>query len=342
MRKNSTVINALYGIVVALILAVISIMITNVLPNGYVGASVMAMLIGMVLHPLVKKLLPSFTGIDLVAKRLLKVSIVLMGGSLSLTQVVEVGKFSLIVMVFTLATAFIFGNLIGKWFNMDWKLSNLISVGTGVCGGSAIAAVSPIIKAKDEDIAYALSTTFIFDILMVILFPIAGQFFGMTDLGFGLWAGTAINDTSSVVAASYAFSEVAGNYAVIVKLTRTLAIVPIVFIYSIVNQRIEQKTHYVDGNSDATFKLTRVIPWFILFFLIMVILRSVGVISAEFGSTLSSISKFFMVMSLGAIGLRTNFKSVAQSGILPMVHGFIISMLVVIVSFVIQMMLGQV
>lgn len=342
MRTNSAFLNSLYGVLITLVLAIISRFIADLIPNGYIGASVLAMLIGMALHPIVKRMLSSFVGIDFVAKKLLKLSIILMGASLSLTQVVEVGKFSLIVMVFTLATAFGFGNLIGKWFKMDWKLSNLISVGTGVCGGSAIAAVSPTINAKDEDIAYALSTTFIFDVVMVILFPIAGRFFEMTDLGFGLWAGTAINDTSSVVAASYAFSEIAGNYAVIVKLTRTLAIIPIVIIYSVINQRVEYTNNTVQDGASNKLNLTNVFPWFILFFLFMVVLRSTGFVSADMGSSLSTISKFFMVMSLGAIGLRTNFKAVAQNGFLPMVHGFIISILVVVVSFVIQVMLGQV
>lgn len=169
-----------------------------------------------------------------------------------------------------------------------------------------------------------------------------GRYFQMSDLGFGLWAGTAVNDTSSVVAASYAFSEAAGNYAVIVKLTRTLSIVPIVIIYSIINQRLEAKEAEGNYHNQTKPSLTSIFPWFILFFLGMVVLRSFGFITPDSASSLSTLSKFIMVMSLGAIGLRTNFKAVAQNGILPMVHGFIISTIVVIVSFVVQLYLGQV
>ncbi|XJS09706.1 YeiH family protein [Aerococcaceae bacterium WGS1372] len=342
MKENKKLVNFSYGMILTIGLALVSFFIVSLLPNGYISASVIAMLIGMVLHPLVKAQLPTFSGIDFVAKKLLKFSIILMGATLSLNQVLSVGRISLIVMLFTLAAAFGFGNLFGKWFNMDWKLSNLISVGTGVCGGSAIAAVSPTINAKDEDVAYALSATFIFDILMVILFPIMGRYFGMSDLGFGLWSGTAINDTSSVVAASYAFSEAAGNYAVIVKLTRTLSIVPIVMIFSIVNMRIEAKSYQGPMISRAKPSLLTIFPWFILYFLAMVLLRSVGFISEDFAANLSTISKFLMVMSLGAIGLRTNFKAVAKSGFLPMLHGLIISTIVVVVSFAVQIFLEQV
>lgn len=342
MQEKSNLVYFIYGIILTVVLAVVSNFIATLIPNGYISASVLAMIIGMVLHPMVKSYLPTFRGIDFVAKKLLKFSIILMGATLSLNQVLSVGKFSLIVMVFTLASAFGFGNLFGKWFKMDWKLSNLISVGTGVCGGSAIAAVSPTIKAKDEDVAYALSATFIFDIIMVIVFPLLGRYFGMSDLGFGLWSGTAINDTSSVVAASYAFSEAAGNYAVIVKLTRTLSIIPIVMIYSIINMRLEAKAQQGVTEGQSKPSLTTIFPWFILFFLGMVVLRSAGLISADIASNLSTISKFMMVMSLGAIGLRTNFKAVANSGILPMVHGFLISTIVVIVSFAVQVYLGQV
>lgn len=342
MQDKSSLMNSIYGIILTIILAYASNFIAGFFPSGYISSSVLAMIIGMILHPYIKKVLPSFKGIDFVAKKMLKFSIVLMGATLSLDQVFNVGRYSLLVMVFTLAATFGFGNLFGRLFNMNWKLSNLISVGTGVCGGSAIAAVSPTIKAKDEDVAYALSTTFIFDIIMVIIFPLMGRYFQMSDLGFGLWAGTAVNDTSSVVAASYAFSEAAGNYAVIVKLTRTLSIVPIVIIYSIINQRLEAKEAEGNYHNQTKPSLTSIFPWFILFFLGMVVLRSFGFITPDSASSLSTLSKFIMVMSLGAIGLRTNFKAVAQNRILPMVHGFIISTIVVIVSFVVQLYLGQV
>ena len=125
-------------------------------------------------------------------------------------------------------TCFGLGYVIGKALGLDWKTSSLINAGTGICGGSAIAAIAPVIEATDMDIAYGMSATFLFDTIMVVVFPLLGRAMGLSDAAFGLWAGTAVNDTSSVVATGYAFSEAAGDFATMVKLTRTLAIIPTV------------------------------------------------------------------------------------------------------------------
>ena len=349
-----------FGIILTVIIAIFSTFIGELIPQKVVGAGVFALLIGMLVNPVSSKYDFFKSGISFVSKRILRTAIVFMGLTLSFSQVLNVGKYSLIVMFFTLTTAFGGGYLIGKMFGMNWKLSGLISAGTGICGGSAIAAIAPVIEAEDRDIAYAISATFIFDVLMVILFPIAGKFFGMSDLGYGLWAGTAVNDTSSVVAAGYAFSDAAGSFAVIVKLTRTLSIIPTVLIFSIINQRLRTKNDAKialndsknaknepkinenrSKNAKKNINFKQLFPYFILIFLIMVLIKSTGFIPNEICDIISKISKFLMVMSLGAIGLKTNFKEVAHSGFKPMIHGFLISSLVVVISFLVQMFLGQ-
>ncbi|NMA84983.1 MAG: YeiH family putative sulfate export transporter [Epulopiscium sp.] len=344
MKKNGI------GVGVTIFLAYVSVIVSSFVPYGLISAGVFALLIGMLFNPIVIKY-PAFEkGLSFTSKKILRLAIISMGVGLSFEQVVEVGGVSLIVMSFTLFTAFGGGYLFGKLFKMDWKLSNLIAAGTGICGGSAIAAIAPVIDAEESDIAYAISATFIFDIIMVVLFPIMGRYFHMTDLGYGLWTGTAVNDTSSVVAAGYAFSDAAGQFSVIVKLTRTLSIVPIVLIFSYINERLirkegkkswgGEKEYVVDHKKKVDIK--KIFPWFILMFLGMVALKSTGVISDGISQYVSTLSKFFMVMSLGAIGLRTNFTKLAKSGIAPMIHGFIISALVVIVSFAVQVLIGQV
>ena len=334
------------GILFTVILAVVSMLISKLIPYGLISGSVFALLIGMTLNPIVSKYDLLEDGLAFTSKKILRLGIILMGATLSFSQVFQVGKFSLFVMVFTLITAFGGGYLLGKAFNMNWKLSGLISAGTGICGGSAVAAIAPVIDAEDSDIAYAISATFIFDIVMVIIFPIMGRYFGMTDLGYGLWTGTAVNDTSSVVAAGYAFSDAAGNFSVIVKLTRTLSIIPVVLIFSFINERLSRKAKLNNNGSISThhekIDLKKIFPWFILFFLGMVLIKSTGIISDNMSTSISSISKFLMVMSLGAIGLKTNFSKLSKSGFAPMVHGFIISALVVIVSFLVQLSIGQI
>jgi uncharacterized integral membrane protein (TIGR00698 family) len=321
------------GLLLTFLIAYVSRFLSNLLPIHLIGAGVIALFIGMLLNPWSSSKEGFHTGIIFTSKKVLRFAIILMGISLSFHQVLEVGRFSLIVMVFTLFAAFFGGYVLGKLLGLDWKLSGLISSGTGICGGSAIAAVAPVIGAKDQFIAYAISATFIFDVFMVVLFPLMGQAMNLSDLGFGLWTGTAINDTSSVVAAGYAFSEIAGNYAVIVKLTRTLAIIPVVLIFSVIARK--NKTH------SSSVHISEIFPWFILLFLAMVGLNSTGWIPAVVGDALSTLGRFFMVMALGAIGLKTNFKELSKSGIKPLIHGITISTLVVVVSLLVQYFLGS-
>lgn len=340
------------GIIITLILAVVSNYISGMIPMHLISAGVFAMIIGMFFHKFVVKNSDIGDGLQFVAKKVLKLSIILMGFTLSFSQVFYVGKYSVIVMIFTLIAAFGGGYLLGKLFKMDWKLSGLISAGTGICGGTAIAAIAPTIEAEDKFVAYAISATFIFDIVMVILFPIMGRELGMSDLGFGLWAGTAINDTSSVVAAGYAFSDLAGIFATVVKLTRSLSIIPVVLIFGYIHQR--EKLRMNNSSSEKVkVSIKSIFPWFIIFFLLMVLVRSLcdAFLVGQYFTTemiqnmsksISNISKFLMVMALGAIGLLTDFKKVMKSGFKPMLHGFIISALVVIVAYVVQLMIGQV
>lgn len=332
------------GILLTIILSYIAIFISLFVPKGLISPGVFSLLIGMTLNPFVSKYDTLNKGVKFTSKIVLKIAIILMGATLSFTQVLQVGKYSLFVMMFTLTAAFGGGYYLGKLFKINWKLSSLISAGTGICGGSAIAAIAPTIEAETKDIAYSISATFLFDIIMVVLFPIAGKYFAMSDLGFGLWAGTAVNDTSSVVASGYAFSDAAGNFALIVKLTRTLSIVPIVLIFSYINEKIKSRKDIGDGAVEKKDKvdIKKIFPWFIIFFLGMVSVRSMGFISDGLSFSISALSKFCMIMALGAIGFNTNFKEVSKSGFLPMVHGFLISLLVVVVSFVVQMMMGQI
>ena len=166
----------------------------------FIGASVIAMFIGMIVNAFYKPNSVTAPGIKFTSKKILKFAIILLGASLNIRTVLTVGRFSLTVMVFTLATCFGLGALIGKALGLNWKTSSLINAGTGICGGSAIAAIAPVIEATDMDIAYGLSATFLFDTVMIVVFPILGHWMGLSDAAFGLWAGTAVNDTSSVVA----------------------------------------------------------------------------------------------------------------------------------------------
>ena len=302
----------------------------------FIGASVIAMFIGMIVNAFYKPNSVTAPGIKFTSKKILKFAIILLGASLNIRTVLTVGRFSLTVMVFTLATCFGLGALIGKALGLNWKTSSLINAGTGICGGSAIAAIAPVIEATDMDIAYGMSATFLFDTIMVVVFPLLGRAMSLSDAAFGLWAGTAVNDTSSVVATGYAFSD----FATMVKLTRTLAIIPTVLVFAAISVHLKKKAAAQSGDHGVKLNMKSVFPWFILGFLAMSILCSVGVIPAGLAATLKSISKFLMVAALAAIGLNTNFAALCKSGAKPMLHGFIISLLVVLVAIAVEYVLG--
>lgn len=305
-----------------------------------IGASVIALFIGMVINRFFKPNAVTSPGIRFTSKKVLKLAIILLGASLNIMTVLKVGRFSLTVMLFTLATCFGVGYFIGKALGLNWKMSNLISAGTGICGGSAIAAIAPVIDATDVDVAYGMSATFLFDMAMIVLFPILGRWLGLSDAAYGLWAGTAVNDTSSVVAAGYAFSEQAGDFATMVKLTRTLAIIPITLVLALWRTH-KAKTEQSRGGE--AFSLKRAFPMFILYFvlasIITTVCTTVGVPAGVF-TPLKTLSKFFIVMAMAAIGMNTNIVKLVKTGGKPIFMGFCCWVAIACVSIAMQHLLG--
>lgn len=331
------------GFLLAIILAAVAEFLESLLPIHLIGASVIAIFLGMLINHFFAPSAKIKPGLTFTSKKILKFAIILLGASLSIGTILQVGRMSLIVMFFTLLTCFGGGYFIGKALGLNWKLSNLISAGTGICGGSAIAAIAPAIDAEDTDIAYAMSATFLFDMAMILLFPLMGTALGLSDMAYGLWTGTAVNDTSSVVATGYAFSEAAGDFATMVKLTRTLSIIPTVIIFALVEVRLKKKaalTAKDDANIRAKVSFLHLFPWFILGFLALALINSFGYIPEYLSQTVKELSKFLMVAALAAIGLNTSFREMKKSGIRPMIHGFIISALVVIVAIGVEWFMG--
>lgn len=329
------------GLGASLLIAAVAKIIEGLFPIHLIGASVIALFIGMIINSFCQPTILK-SGLKFTSKKILKFAIILLGASLSIGTVLTIGKMSLTVMFFTLLTCFGGGYIVGKMLKLNWKISNLISAGTGICGGSAIAAIAPVIDAEDNDIAYAMSATFLFDMVMILLFPILGHWMGLSDMAYGLWAGTAVNDTSSVVAAGFAYSEAAGDFATMVKLTRTLSIIPVVVIFSLVNIRLKKKAAATMeiGTERIKINIASLFPWFIVAFIVLAVINSFGVIPTVVSSGAKELSKFLMVAALAAIGLNTSFKEMRKSGIAPMVHGFIISSLVVVVAFVVEYFMG--
>ncbi len=275
-------------------------------------------------------------GVKFTSKKLLQYSIILLGFEMNLFNVIAVGGQSLFVMLFTLSAAFLTAVFMGKALKIPGKMTTLIGVGTSICGGSAIAATAPVIRAEDDDVAHAISTIFLFNIIAVFIFPAAGHLLGMSDAGFGMWAGTAINDTSSVVAAAAAWSSAAGNnaalaFATIVKLTRTLMIVPITLVLAIYTAKKAKETAGAE-----TFNFAKVFPWFVLGFVAAAIANTFAGIPAPISHELVTIGKFVIVMAMAAIGLNTNLKKLVTNGFRPIFLGLCCWSAVAGVSLLIQ------
>ncbi|MGN1421917.1 MAG: YeiH family protein [Oscillospiraceae bacterium] len=342
MEYVKKAVGLLPGFALALAIAAAARLTESLLPIHLIGASVIALFFGMILNHFLKRHTAFAPGVKFTSGKILKLAIILLGASLDIRVVLDVGKLSLYVMLFTLLTCFGGGYFVGRALGINRKLSNLISAGTGICGGSAIAAIAPVIDADDSDIAYAMSATFLFDMAMIVLFPVIGGAMGLSDMAYGLWAGTAVNDTSSVVAAGYAYSEAAGDFAMMVKLTRTLSIIPTVVVFALISAHIKRREAGASAEAVQKVRLAGIFPWFILGFLALTVINSLGFIPAAASSFMKEASRFLMVAALAAIGLGTSFGEMRKSGFAPMLHGFIISALVVIVAIAVEFFMGLV
>ena len=328
----------LLGVAICFAVAGISVFLEELIPGGLLGASIIALFMGTIInsffHPAWMKPALKFT-----SKRVLKAAIVLLGASLSVGTIMSVGKMTFFVMIFTFAMCFGAGYFIRKLFGLNWKLSNLISAGTGICGGSAVAAIAPVIDADDKDIAFAMSSTFLFDMVMIALYPLMGKALGMTDIAYGIWAGTSVNDTASVVASGYAFSEAAGDFATMVKLTRTIAIIPTVLVFAWIGIRMKKKEMQATGDGKKV-NMMQIIPWFIGGFLLLAVLNSIGCIPVAVAGGIKSTSKFLMVTALAAIGLNTSLLDFKKAGLKPMFYGITIDTLVTLTALVVIWCMG--
>ena len=327
----------LLGVAICFAVAAVSVLLEEVIPGGLLGASIIALFMGTILnsffHPKWIKPALKFT-----SKRILKLAIILLGASLSMATVVSVGGQTFFVMIFTFAMCFGGGYFVRKLFGLNWKLGNLIAAGTGICGGSAVAAIAPVIDADDKDIAFAMSSTFLFDMVMIALYPLMGKALGMNDIAYGIWAGTSVNDTASVVASGYAFSEAAGDFATMVKLTRTIAIIPTVLVFAWVGTRIKKKELQAQGGGKVN--ILKIVPWIICGFLALAAAKSLGWIPANVSALLKTASKFLMVTALAAIGLNTSLLDFKKAGLRPMFYGITIDTLVTLTALVVIICMG--
>ncbi|HJB55602.1 MAG TPA: YeiH family protein [Candidatus Olsenella avistercoris] len=315
-----------------------------------VGGPVFAILIGMALALVVpgEKGEPLQAGVKFTSKKVLQWAVILLGFGLNLSQIARVGATSLPIILSTIATSLVVAFVLCRALKIPGKIATLVGVGSSICGGSAIAATAPVIDADDEEIAQAISVIFLFNVIAALVFPTLGGVLGLTNEGFGLFAGTAVNDTSSVTAAAAAWDGMHPgantlDAATIVKLTRTLAIIPITLALALWQLRLARRAAAAgegSGEAAGTFDLRRIFPFFIVFFVLASVVTTVFSLPAEVTAPIKELSKFLIVMAMAAIGFNTNVVKLVRTGGKPILMGFACWVAIACVSLGMQHVLG--
>lgn len=290
------------GLLFCLIIAIPSWFLGRALP--VIGGPVFAILIGMVLTLIIKRKDTVQPGIAYTSKKILQAAVVFLGFGMNLTEILAKGRQSLPIILSTISTSLIIAFILYKAMKLQPNNAILVGVGSSICGGSAIAATAPVIDANDEEVAQSISVIFLFNVIAALIFPALGGILHLSNEGFGLFAGTAINDTSSVTAAAAAWDGIHASHtleaAAIVKMTRTLAIIPITLFLALYKGRKEKKT---EGSS---FSLKKTFPYFVLFFVLASVITTVFQLPPAVTAPLKELSKFLIIMAMAAIGLNTN------------------------------------
>ena len=315
------------GLAVAVTVALPAAWLGRLLPA--VGGPVFGIVVGALAGALLRRIVQPGTaerlrpGFAVVGRQVLQVSIIVLGAGLPLGAVLRVGMGSLPVMLGTLAVALLGAWTVGGLLGVHRETRLLIGVGTGICGASAIAAVTAAVGAAQARVAYSLGTIFAFNIAAVVLFPPVGHLLGMSQEAFGLWSGTAINDTSSVVATSYSYGTEAGQYAVVVKLTRSLMIVPICAAL-VLWRSFGRRARGVRQDESAGKRIWRAFPVFVVGFLTASAVATYDGIPASWQSVLPMISTFLITLALSGIGLSLKFSQLREAGPRPLLLGAIL------------------
>lgn len=316
-----------FGIFVCFLIAIPAWLLGKAFP--VIGGPVIAILAGMVITLFWHEKGSTESGIKWTSKIILQTAVVLLGFGMNLGVILQTGKQSLPIIICTISTSLIIAFILHKVLHIPSNTATLVGVGSSICGGSAIAATAPVIDADDTEVAQAISVIFLFNVIAAICFPLLGSamhFDTTSGEAFGIFAGTAINDTSSVTAAASTWDSMWNlgsetlNTAVTVKLTRTLAIIPITLVLSL----IRAKKTSADGSQESSFSIKRAFPMFILYFIIAAVITTICIqfgIDAGVFAPLKELSKFFIIMAMAAIGLNSNVVKLVKSGGKPILLG---------------------
>ena len=284
-----------------------------------IEATALAVILGILLRNL--GLVPGYflPGIGAFEK-VLTLGIVLLGASLNFKVITSEGPRILLVILITMGTSYLAIYFLGKLFRLPQGLAILLSVGTTICGTSAIAVTAPLIRAKQEETSYAVGTITLWGLMAILFYPKLAQVLGVADLAFGIFAGTAIHATPQVVGAGFIFSELAGKTATAVKLIRNCFMVPLAFLISFWYAR---KSLQGQKERGARLEWTRAFPWFLFGYFFMAAFSTKGYLSSTGIRAASEAGKFLILLGLAGIGLNTVFSLFKPVGLKPLIVGLL-------------------
>lgn len=286
----------------------------------------------------------SFTsGISFAVKRLLPLGVVLMGVKFDLMRIIDVSANALILNIVCVMLAYYLSIWLCKWLSVDSKMTSLIAAGTAICGGTAVVVASPIVKADKTQTSIAVTIVSLFGLIAIFLYPIIGHILQMDQKSFGIWAGTAIQAIPQVVAAGFAFGAIAGEVGTIVKMVRILLLAPMIFLIGMKHKNQQAKTQQINAEKQPWYTY---FPRFIIFFLFVVILKTVGVFEwlnslitiLPLQTMLLLLSSFLMVMAMAGVGLSADLAHMLRSGIKPLLAGFIAATVMAFISLVLVLL----
>ena len=336
--------DTLPGFLFCLVIAVPSWFLGKQFP--VIGGPVIAIIAGMIITLLIKNKSLLEKGVKFTSKKILQWAVILLGFGLNLNVIFQTGTQSLPIIIITIGISLVISYVLCRIMHIPGKISTLVGVGSSICGGSAIAATAPVIDADDEEVAQAISVIFFFNVLAALIFPHMGTLLGFSTTSgeaFGIFAGTAVNDTSSVTAAAstwdamYNLGSQTLDKAVTVKLTRTLAIIPITLVLAFIRTKKEKNA----GNGKVDMK--KIFPFFILYFVLASVITTaagqIGISSAVF-TPIKELSKFFIVLAMAAIGINTDIIKLVKTGGKPIFMGLCCWIGITAASLILQHTLG--
>ncbi len=276
---------------------------------------ILAILLGILFHNIVGTPARAKGGVVFSLRRILRLAIILLGLQLTASQVAAVGGTGIGIIVVTLIATFTLTKAMGRVLGVERKLAELIAAGTSICGASAVIATNTVTEGSDEDVAYAVACVTVFGTLSMFLYPALGTLIHLDMHHYGLWAGSSIHEIAQVVAAAFQHGKEAGDFGTIAKLSRVMLLAPLVMTLGIIAVRRGA------GASGAKAGRKTPMPWFVLGFIAMIGVNSLGIIPADATHAVTPVTTFLLTMALAAMGLETDIRKLRAKGVRPLALG---------------------